>query len=86
MGVQLANILLEARARLDIRDNLLESTPLEWACRWGRIEMMKLLLARGAGPVEADAESWATLRAWAEKIQRREIVELLTSARPAPSA
>ena len=33
---------------------------LGWACRWGRIELVKLLLDRGADPVEAEAEPWAT--------------------------
>jgi ankyrin repeat protein len=81
VGVQLATILLDAGARLDVRDELLKSTPLGWACRWGRVEMVKLFLARGADPVEADAEVWATPRAWAEKMGRPEIVELLGSAR-----
>jgi len=80
VGVQLATILLDAGARLDVRDELLGSTPLGWACRWGRVEMVKLFLARGADPVEADAEAWATPRAWAEKMQRAEIVELLRCA------
>jgi ankyrin repeat protein len=86
VGVQLATILLDAGARLDVRDKLLLSTPLGWACRWGRVEMVKLFLARGADPMEADAAPWATPRAWAEKMHRPEIVDLLTSARPAPSA
>jgi hypothetical protein len=34
-GVQLATILLEAGARLDVRDKLFHCTPLGWACRWG---------------------------------------------------
>jgi ankyrin repeat protein len=80
VGVQLATILLDAGARLDVRDRLLESTPLGWACRWGRVEMVKLLLARGADPVEADAEPWATPRAWAQRMHRPEILELLTAA------
>jgi ankyrin repeat protein len=80
VGVQLASILLDAGARLDVRDTLLMSTPLGWACRWGRTEMVKLFLARGADPVEADAEPWATPRAWAEKMQRREIANLLKAA------
>jgi ankyrin repeat protein len=84
VGVQLATILLDAGARLDIRDNLLKSTPLGWACRWGRTGMVKLFLSRGADPVEADAEPWATPRAWAEKMERREILELLDSARASP--
>jgi ankyrin repeat protein len=81
VGVQLATILLDAGARLDIRDSLLKSTPLGWACRWGRVEMVKLFLARGADPVEAEAEPWATPRTWAEKMHRPEIVDLLNSTR-----
>jgi ankyrin repeat protein len=81
VGVQLATILLNAGARLDVRDTLLKSTPLGWACRWGRTEMVKLFLARGADPVEADAEPWAAPRAWAEKMQHREILDLLTDRR-----
>jgi ankyrin repeat protein len=81
MGVQLATILLDAGARLDVRDDLLKSTPLGWACRWGRVEMVKLFLARGVDPVEADAEPWATPRAWADRMERSEIVELLNSSR-----
>jgi ankyrin repeat protein len=77
VGVRLATILLDAGARLDVRDHLLKSTPLGWACRWGRVELAKLLLARGADPVEADAEPWATPRAWAEKMRHPEIVRLL---------
>jgi ankyrin repeat protein len=84
VGVQLATILLDAGARLDVRDDLLRSTPLGWACRWGRVEMVKLFLARGADPVEPDAEPWATPNAWAEKMHRPEIVELLSSAGPKP--
>jgi hypothetical protein len=48
--------------------------------------MVKLFLVRGADPVEADAEPWATPRAWAEKMNQTEIVDLLTSARPRQSA
>jgi ankyrin repeat protein len=80
VGVQLATILLDAGARLDVRDDLLKSTPLGWACRWGRTEMVKLFLSRGADPVEADAEPWATPRAWAERMERAEIVELLDAS------
>jgi ankyrin repeat protein len=86
IGLELAIILLDAGARLDIRDKILLSTPLGWACRWGRVEIVKLLLARGADPIEADAEPWATPRAWAEKTRQTEILELLTSARPESSA
>ncbi len=80
VGKQLASILLARGARLDLRDNFLKSTPLGWACRWGRPELVQLFLVRGADPIERDAEPWATPRAWAEKMRRPEITELLNQA------
>jgi len=80
VGVQLATMLLDAGARLDVRDTLLMSTPLGWACRWGRGELVKLLLARGADPTESTAEPWATPHAWAKKMKRPEIIALLDAA------
>jgi hypothetical protein len=71
-------LLLDRGARLDIRDHLLQSTPLGWACRWGRPEMVKLLLERGADPIEAGAEPWATPGAWAKKMGHREVAALLS--------
>ena len=75
--VAFATMLLDAGARFDIRDGLLKSTPLGWACRWGRVELVKLLLERGADPVELDAEPWARPVAWAEKMGHSEIAETL---------
>ena len=72
-----ATLILDSGARLDLRDNVLKSTPLGWACRWGRRELVSLFLERGADPIEADAERWATPRAWAEKMGREEILEIL---------
>src|ERR687892_1010740 len=69
VGVSLATILLDAGARTDIRDEFLKSTHLGWACRWGRVALVKLLLARGADPLESEAEPWATPLAWAERRQ-----------------
>jgi ankyrin repeat protein len=76
-GPPFAAALLDAGARMDVRDDLLKSTPLGWACRWGRTEVVKLLLERGADPVEADAEPWATPRAWAKKMQRGAVLAVL---------
>ncbi len=75
--VAFATMLLDAGARVDLRDNLLESTPLGWACRWGRVEMVELLLERGADPVEPGAEPWATPRAWAERMGHDAVLALL---------
>jgi ankyrin repeat protein len=70
-------MLLDAGARTDIRDEFLNSTPLGWARRWGGLELVKLLLARGAKPIEPEAEPWATPLAWAGRHRHTEIVSLL---------
>lgn len=75
--VALASLVLDAGARFDARDDLLKSTPLGWACRWGRIELVELLLERGADPVEADAEPWAAPMAWAQKMKHGRIASEL---------
>jgi ankyrin repeat protein len=72
--VAFAAAILDRRARLDIRDNLLKSTPLGWACRWGQLPLVKLFLERAADPVEPDAEPWATPLAWAERMGHADIV------------
>ena len=75
--VALATIELDAGARLDLRDDLLKSTPLGWACRWGRLELVKLFIERGADRVEADSEAWASPRAWAEKMKHESVLRVL---------
>ena len=77
VGVSLATMLLDAGARTDIRDEFLKSTPLGWACRWGREALVELLLARGADPIEAGAEPWATPLAWAERRHHAGITSIL---------
>jgi ankyrin repeat protein len=77
VGVSLASLLLDAGARTDVRDEFLKSTPLGWACRWGRVELVKLLLARGADPIESEAEPWATPLVWAERRQHARIASIL---------
>jgi ankyrin repeat protein len=74
-----ATMLLDTGASLTIRDSLLNSTPLGWACRWGCIKLARLYLERGADALEADAERWATPLAWATKHGHHEIIELLRS-------
>jgi ankyrin repeat protein len=72
-----AAMLLDHGARLDLRDDLLESTPLGWACRWGRKDLVELLIARGAPVNEPGAESWAQPQAWAIKMDQAVIAEVL---------
>ena len=82
-----AGMLLDHGARLDVRDDILKSTPLGWACRWGRKKMVELLIARGAPIEEPDAEPWAAPRAWAEKMGHQAVQGVLagTSGGAAPA-
>jgi ankyrin repeat protein len=77
VGLSLATMLLDAGGRTDVRDDFLKSTPLGWACRWGRAALVELLLARGADPIEHDAEPWATPLAWAERHRHAAIASTL---------
>jgi Ankyrin repeats (3 copies) len=72
-----AAMLIDRGARLDLRDDLLKSTPLGWACRWGRLEMAEVLIGRGALVEEPDAEPWAMPIAWAKKMNHSQILALL---------
>jgi len=80
--VPYVEMLLDHGARIDIRDELLKSTALGWACRWGRVHFVKLLLERGADPIETDAELWATPRAWAQKMKHDNVLQVLLNYRP----
>ena len=72
-----ASMLIDHGARLDLRDDLLKSTPLGWACRWGRPKLAELLIQRGAPVHELDAEPWATPAAWAEKMNHQDVATIL---------
>jgi ankyrin repeat protein len=76
-----AEALLNAEAKVGVRDDILKSTALGWACRWGRAKVARLMLEYGADPVEADAEPWASPGAWAEKRGFAEIIKLLRTYR-----
>jgi ankyrin repeat protein len=75
-------MLLDRGARIDVSDDLLKSTALVWACRWRRVHFVKLLLERGADPVETDAEQWATPRAWAQKMKHDNVLQVLLNHWP----
>jgi ankyrin repeat protein len=76
-----ARDLLDAGARTDVRDDILRSTPLGWACRWGRTRVVEVMLGQGADPIEADAEPWARPRAWAEKMGHAGVITTLEAWR-----
>jgi ankyrin repeat protein len=78
--VAFAQAILDAGARLDLRDNLLGSTPLGWACRWGHLPLVQLFLRQGADPDERDAEPWATPRAWARRMGHDDVLAALDGA------
>jgi ankyrin repeat protein len=69
--------LRDAGAKMDVRDEILQSTPLAWACRWGRAGVVRVLLEGGADPVEADSEPWARPREWARKMGHAGVLDLL---------
>lgn len=75
--VRFARMLLDHGAKLDLRDDLLRSTPLGWACRWGRKGLVEYLIDRGASVHESDAELWATPQAWARKMKHDEVLAIL---------
>lgn len=73
-------LLLDHGADIDAVDDEFRSTPLGIAARWGRREIVRLLLDRGADPNRAGA-SWATPLAWAVKKGHSDIAAMLRSAR-----
>jgi len=69
--------VIDHGANLNLRDDLLKSTPLGWACRWGQREMVELLIQRGAPVREEDTEPWSTPEAWTRKMDHPEILAIL---------
>jgi len=78
--VTLATLLLDAGASFDMRDSMLLSTPLGWACRFGRLDLVQLYAQRGADLREVEAPNWATPRAWAMKAGHQHVSEFLARA------
>jgi ankyrin repeat protein len=67
-----ATLLLDHGAAIDAVDEEYRSTPLGIAARFGRREVVALLLARGADP-NASGAPWSTPLAWARKKGHAEI-------------
>ena len=74
-----AGLFLEYGASLNGRDTLLHSTPLAWASRWGREDLVELYLAHGADP-RPEGEPWTTPLAWAERYGHASIADRLREA------
>jgi ankyrin repeat protein len=72
-----AAIFIEHGARLDARDEDISSTPLGWAAKFGRKEMVAFLLAKGASAWLPDDPPWATPLAWARRRGHADIAQLL---------
>ena len=65
-------LLLDHGADINALDEEFRSTPLGFAARWGRREIVALLLERGADPNKSGAP-WATPLAWSRKKGHPEI-------------
>ena len=73
--VRKAALVLDRGANIDAVDEEFRATPLGLAARWGHLEMVRFLLARGADPEAAGAE-WASPHAWARKKGHQKIAAL----------
>ncbi len=69
---QKAALLLDHGADINAIDDEFSSTPLGYAAKWGKREIVTLLLERGADPNKAGAP-WATPLAWALRKGHSEI-------------
>ena len=74
----LIELLLDAGADINAIDNIWHATPLGWAARTGRTNVVKLLLRRGADPT-LSAAPWSTPLAFAQKENHEEIIQILQS-------
>jgi ankyrin repeat protein len=79
-NVETARIFLDHGADLHARDEDICSTPLAWAAKFGKTNMVELLLQHDARPNLPDEQpdlAWATPLAWATRRGHAEIVDIL---------
>jgi ankyrin repeat protein len=76
--IEAAAWLLDRGGDIHARDREYDSTPLAWAARAGREDMIRFLLRSGAMPVHPDDEPWATPAAWARRRGHDHLIALLT--------
>jgi uncharacterized protein len=74
--IQKAELLIKYGADIDPVEEEYQSTPLGMATRWGHVEMVNYLLARGADINKAGA-SWATPLEWAKKKEQDGIEKIM---------
>jgi uncharacterized protein len=74
-----ARMLIDYGADINAIDDEYRSTPLGMASRWGRRDMARFLLERGADPNRAGA-AWSTPLAWARKKNHGALAEDLLAA------
>ncbi len=72
-----AAILLDAGATVTARDDEYRSTPLAWAARANKPQIVEFLLSRRAPVNLPDEEPWATPLAWAERRGHQQIAAIL---------
>jgi ankyrin repeat protein len=74
--IESAVIFLGHGADINAIDGEICSTPLGWACKYGKKEMVEFLLVQGAD-VSLAGEAWATPIAWATRRGYNDIADLL---------
>ncbi len=78
--IEMAEVLLDYKADLNVQDDELCSTPLGWHVRAGHKDVVAFLLEHGASANIPDTPAWAAPLSWAEKRGHREIAEMLRQA------
>lgn len=72
-----AAIFIDHGAEIDVIDEQHGTTPLGWAARAGKGEMVKFLLEKGANPQLPTEQLWARPMAWAERRGHRDVCDIL---------
>lgn len=78
--IEMAEVLLDYKADVNVQDEELCSTPLGWHVRAGHKEVVAFLLEHGAYVNIPDTPKWAAPLSWAEKRGHMEIAEMLRQA------
>ena len=78
--IEMAEVLLDYKADVNVQDEELCSTPLGWHVRAGHKEVVAFLLEHGACVNIPDTPKWAAPLRWAERRGHMEIAEMLRQA------